>query len=105
MPDLLVDDPYTLRETVRLPLAEPDQIGRVLDAARAAARPWARTPIAERVALCLRAVDALESEQEAIAGDITRMMGKPLRQAANEVLGMGKRARHMAQIAEAALAD
>src|SRR4051812_44618717 len=95
MADLLVDDPYTLAETVRLPLADEPEVGRMLDAARAAARAWAQSPIAERVALCLRAVEAMEADKEAIAADITRMMGKPLKQARGEVGGMAKRARYM----------
>src|SRR4051812_16491453 len=105
MADLIVDNPFSLAEAVRLPLADAAAVDRTLDAARAAARGWARTPIPERVALCLRAVEAMEADREAIAADITRLMGKPLRQARNEVGGMAKRARYMAEIAEASLAD
>jgi acyl-CoA reductase-like NAD-dependent aldehyde dehydrogenase len=105
MADLLVDDPYTLAETVRLPLAGEAEAGRALDAARAAARLWAHSPIAERMALCLRAMEIMEAEKEEIAADITRMMGKPLKQARGEVGGMAKRARYMVSIAEASLAD
>lgn len=105
MADLLVDDPFTLAETVRLPLADEAAAGHALDAARAAARSWAVSPIAERVALCLRAVENMEAEKETIAADITRMMGKPLKQARGEVGGMAKRARYMIEIAEASLTD
>lgn len=105
MSELIVDDPYTLGEAVRLPLADGPAVDCVLDTARAAARAWARSALADRVALCLRAVDAMEANKEAIAADITRMMGKPLRQARGEVGGMAKRARYMASIAEASLAD
>ena len=105
MADLLVDDPYSLTEATRVPLADGAAVDRTLDAARAAARSWARSPVDERVALCLRAVDAMEAAREAIATDITHMMGKPLRQARNEVGGMAKRARYLAGIAAEALAD
>ncbi|MFS8065617.1 MAG: aldehyde dehydrogenase family protein [Byssovorax sp.] len=105
MADLLVDDPYTLAETVRLPLAGDPEVRRALDAARTAGRAWGHSPIAERVALCLRAVEAMEADKEDIAADITRMMGKPLKQARNEVGGMVKRARYMISIAEDSLAD
>jgi acyl-CoA reductase-like NAD-dependent aldehyde dehydrogenase len=47
----------------------------------------------------------MEEAADTIAADITRMMGKPLRQSRNEIAGMAKRARHMASIAEASLAD
>jgi acyl-CoA reductase-like NAD-dependent aldehyde dehydrogenase len=105
MTELLVDDPFTLAEAVRLPLAGGPAVDRTLDAARKTAGAWARSPLGERMALCLRAVDAMEAEKEAIAADITRMMGKPLRQARNELGGMAKRARFMVSIAETSLAD
>jgi len=105
MADLVVDNPYTLEEAVRLPLADDAYVDRVLDTAKEAAKGWTSSPISERVDLCLRAVEAMEKSADAIAADITRMMGKPLRQAKNEVGGMVKRARHMAQIAEQSLAD
>lgn len=105
MADLTVDNPYTLEESARRPLADGPAVDRVLDSARVAARAWADSPIAERAALCLRAVEQMEAAREDIAADITRMMGKPLRQARNEVGGMAKRARYMTSIAEQALAD
>ncbi len=104
MIELAVDDPYTLTEAARVPLAEGIDVDRVLDQARAAARAWADSPIGDRVALCLRAVEIMEGDRDAIAADITRMMGKPLKQARGEVGGMAKRARHMAEIAERSLA-
>jgi acyl-CoA reductase-like NAD-dependent aldehyde dehydrogenase len=105
MADLIVDDPYLLTEAVRVPLADAALVDRTLDAARAAARGWARSPVADRIALCLRAVDAMEAARDAVAADVTRMMGKPLAQSRGEVSGMAKRARTMASLAEAALAD
>jgi acyl-CoA reductase-like NAD-dependent aldehyde dehydrogenase len=105
MPDLVVDNPFTFEESARLPLADGAAVGRVLDGARAAARGWARTPLPDRAAVCLRAVEAMEGAAEAIAADITRMMGKPIRQARNEVGGMAKRARYMIAAAEPSLAD
>ncbi len=105
MADLLVDDPYTLAEAARVPLAGSAEVDRILDAATGAARAWARSGIDERVAVCLRAVEGMETSRDAIAADVTRMMGKPLAQARGEVSGMAKRARSMASIAGSALAD
>ncbi|HSN98745.1 MAG TPA: aldehyde dehydrogenase family protein [Candidatus Nanopelagicales bacterium] len=105
MSELVIDNPYTLEQVVRLPLAEGPEVDRVLDAAVAASRAWAGTPLPERAALCSRAVEQMEAQAEAIAADITRMMGKPLRQARGEVAGMAKRARYMISIAEASLVD
>ncbi|MEZ4302427.1 MAG: aldehyde dehydrogenase family protein, partial [Polyangiaceae bacterium] len=80
-------------------------VDRILEAATRAARSWGRTSLGERAALCARAVEEMEAKREDIAADITRMMGKPLRQARNELGGMVKRARYMIEIAESALAD
>ncbi|UQA56663.1 aldehyde dehydrogenase family protein [Polyangium aurulentum] len=103
--ELVVDNPYTLDVATRRPLAEAADVDRVLDAARAAARRYAETTVKDRVALCLAVVERMEAHAETIAADISRMMGKPLKQARGEVGGMAKRARYMASIAEATLAD
>jgi acyl-CoA reductase-like NAD-dependent aldehyde dehydrogenase len=103
--ELVVDNPYTLDVATRRPLAEAADVDRVLDAARFAARGYAETPVKDRIALCLAVVGRMEAHAETIAADISHMMGKPLKQARGEVAGMAKRARYMASIAEAALAD
>lgn len=102
---LRVDNPYTLDLACEVPLADEARVDAVLDAARAAARAFRHSTVAERVALCTRALDAMIADKETIARDITRTMGKPLSQARGEVDGMAGRARHMIAIAEEHLAD
>jgi acyl-CoA reductase-like NAD-dependent aldehyde dehydrogenase len=102
---LVVDNPFTGEPACEVPLADSRAAGTVLDAAQKAAKAWRNSPLSERIALCERAVVALESKAESIAADITRMMGKPLSQARGEVKTTAVRARHMMSIAEAALAD
>jgi acyl-CoA reductase-like NAD-dependent aldehyde dehydrogenase len=102
---LVVDNPFTLTAACSVPLADEEAIGRTLERAVGAARSASEVPIRERVALCERAVQAMISEKESIARDVTAMMGKPLGQARNEVDGMVSRARYMASIAEEALSD
>jgi acyl-CoA reductase-like NAD-dependent aldehyde dehydrogenase len=102
---LVVDDPYTLETACSVELASDGVVNETLDRARSAARAARETAVAERVALCLRATEAMLARADEIAADITRMMGKPLRQARNEVEGMAMRARYMAGIAEEGLAD
>jgi acyl-CoA reductase-like NAD-dependent aldehyde dehydrogenase len=102
---LSVDDPYSLEQACSVPLADERQVSAVLDRARAAARALRTTPLAERMAWCEAATVWMEQQAEAIAADISRMMGKPLAQARNEVGGMAGRARHMIAIAEPSLAD
>ena len=105
MPTLTVDNPYTLETACTVELADEAAVDATLDRAVAASRAAAQTTIAARKELCERAVQAMEGKAEAIAADISRMMGKPLSQALGEVRGMAGRSRHMISIAEASLAD
>jgi acyl-CoA reductase-like NAD-dependent aldehyde dehydrogenase len=103
--DLVVDDPFTGEPACTVALADEAVVSATLERARAAARAWRSVALPERIAVCERAVSALESDAAAIAADITRMMGKPLGQARGEVKTCAARARHMIAIAESALAD
>jgi acyl-CoA reductase-like NAD-dependent aldehyde dehydrogenase len=105
MPNFIVDNPFTGDAACNIELADEGAVNRVLDRAREGARAARAMPLPERKALCERAVAAMEARADEIAADITRMMGKPLSQAKNEVKGMAGRARHMISIAEASLAD
>ncbi len=105
MSELVVDDPYTGGEAARVPYLRGDDVDAALERARTSAREIAALPVAERVALCLRAVEAMEREVEPIAQEISRQMGKPVTQARGEMGGMAGRARHMCSIAPASLAD
>jgi acyl-CoA reductase-like NAD-dependent aldehyde dehydrogenase len=105
MTTLAIDDPYTLETACTVTLADEAAIGAVLDRARAAQRAFKATAIADRIRLCEGAVAAMEAGHARIADEISRMMGKPVSQAENEVRGMASRARHMMSIAEASLAD
>ncbi|MCA9623830.1 MAG: aldehyde dehydrogenase family protein, partial [Myxococcales bacterium] len=105
MAELTIDNPFTGEIAARRPLADGPAIEQLLDRARAASDAFRRTSVAERAALCTAAIDQMMAAEEAIAADITAMMGKPLRQSRNEVKGMEGRARHMIAIAEEALRD
>ena len=100
-----IDNPFTGERAARVDHADFNEAGVVLDRARAAARAWREVPVTERIALCEKAIVAMEARAKELATDITAMMGKPLGQALGEVKGMAGRARYMMSIAEAALAD
>jgi acyl-CoA reductase-like NAD-dependent aldehyde dehydrogenase len=102
---LTVDNPYTGDTACSVALADDTRVSSVLESARSAARAWKTSTLAERKALCERAIAAMEAAQDDIAKDITQMMGKPLGQAKGEVRGMAERGRHMISIADASLAD
>jgi len=105
MTDLITDDPFTGEVACKVTLADEQAVNAVLDRAQRAARTWRASGAAERIALCERAVAAMETHADAVSGDITRTMGKPLAQSRAEVRTMAARARHMMSIAETSLAD
>ncbi len=85
---------YVERQT-----ATSDEIQQALSASVAAQKIWKNTPIAERQALCSKAVDAFVARKQEIAEEITWQMGRPIAQAPGEVAGFEERARHMIEIA------
>jgi acyl-CoA reductase-like NAD-dependent aldehyde dehydrogenase len=91
---------YVERET-----ASVEAIQQALAASATAQQQWKNTPIAERQAICSKAVDAFVSHQAEIAEELTWQMGRPISQAPGEVAGFEERARHMIAIAADALAD
>jgi acyl-CoA reductase-like NAD-dependent aldehyde dehydrogenase len=104
MNKLSVDDPFTGELACEVPLADWPEIERVLDRAREGARLAESLPLAERKALVERAVVRMEAKSDAIAPAISRMMGKPLAQAAGELRTLASRARTMIELAERGLA-
>ncbi len=85
--------------------ATGEQIQQVVSTSAAAQKSWRNTPIAERQALCSKAVDAFVAARDEIAAELTWQMGRPISQAPGEVAGFEERARHMIAIADSALAD
>jgi len=81
------------------------QIGAALERARAEQLSWRRVPLAERRAIIERFCGEFERRAAEVAGELTWQMGRPSRFAASEVRGTLERARHMAGIAAAALAE
>jgi acyl-CoA reductase-like NAD-dependent aldehyde dehydrogenase len=86
-------------------LAGDRQIEEALVAARRAQVQWRRVPLAERVAMVLRFVDAFEAMRDDVAHGITVQMGRPIRHSPGEVRGLAERARYMAGVAAESLAD
>ncbi len=85
--------------------ANAEQIQQTLSAAVKAQKQWKNTPIAQRQAICSKAVDAFVARKAEIAEELTWQMGRPISQAPGEVGGFEERARHMIEIADSALAD
>jgi len=102
---LAVDDPFTGEVACTVALIADAELDGPLDRAAQAAGTWRSSAVPDRVALCERAMQRMAERTDAIALDITRMMGKPIAQARGEVKTMAARARSMMAMAESALAD
>jgi acyl-CoA reductase-like NAD-dependent aldehyde dehydrogenase len=72
--------------------------------ARAAQKGWAARPLSERIALVLKAVEAVGAMNDEIVPELAHQMGRPVRYG-GEFKGFNERATYMAEIAEAALAS
>ncbi|MBL4849720.1 MAG: aldehyde dehydrogenase family protein [Planctomycetes bacterium] len=101
---VVVRNPYD--ESVVCELAS-DHASRdeILTGLVAAQQAWRQVPLAERVAAIESALELFRTEREAIARDVTRQMGKPIREALGEVDTCLTRGRHMLSIAVASLQD
>ena len=104
MDHLTVDDPATGETACKLPLASAEEAHECARRARRAARAFAETTIDERIELCERFISVLGESTEAIALDITRQMGKPIREARAEVATTVERTRAAIELAPQVLA-
>ena len=87
-------------------LATERDIDATLENALRAQREWKRVPLQERMAICGRMVDWMVARTDEIATELTWQMGRPVSQTPFEIRrGFQERARHMTEIAPAALAD
>ncbi len=87
-----------------MPIASQRQVEETFAAARAAQAAWRKRPIAERAAICNRAVDAMLAMREEIVPELAWQMGRPVRFGGGELNGLEERARYMIDIAAEALA-
>jgi acyl-CoA reductase-like NAD-dependent aldehyde dehydrogenase len=81
------------------------ELAAIVARAQEAQRAWARMPVEERVRVVSQMVPAFRAMADTVALEITRQMGKPLREARNEIHTMIDRAETMCRLAPGALAD
>ncbi|NVK33649.1 MAG: aldehyde dehydrogenase family protein [Rhodobacteraceae bacterium] len=79
-------------------------VAAVVSNARTAQQSWSKVPLDERIAYCLKALDALKEMNDEIVPELAWQMGRPIR-FGGEYGGVDERTRYMAGIAEEALAD
>jgi acyl-CoA reductase-like NAD-dependent aldehyde dehydrogenase len=87
-------------------LASGGHIENALEKAVAAQRAWKSIRVSERVQICRRMTSWCVERAEELAKELTWQMGRPLAHSPFELRrGFAERANHMADIAEATLAD
>ena len=90
-PQLETIDPSTGRQTWTSNESTAEDVGRAVQAARAAFEDWALTPLERRIAVCQRFRDLLKEHNEALAAIIAEEVGKPLWEARTEVTTMANK--------------
>lgn len=83
----------------------PEQVQKIIDQSHAAFSIWSTTPIAQRKALILKAIEILLARKEEFGKLISLEMGKPLKEAISEVEKCALGGRYYAENSEAILAD
>jgi acyl-CoA reductase-like NAD-dependent aldehyde dehydrogenase len=87
-------------------LADAVAVENALNAAVNAQKSWRKTSLAERAAICQKAVEYFLDNADQIGLELTWQMGRPIRYTANEIRkGFQERAKYMISVAETALAD
>ena len=90
---------------VERPLATDAELQQTLERARKAQAQWKRVALGERIDIVNRFVEAFVARKARIAEEISWQMGRPISQSPGEVRGFEERARYMASIATASLAE
>jgi len=67
-------------------------------------KEWKQVPLEQRIEVCENFLKAVDANRLQIATDITGQMGKPLKQALNEINGVEERTRAMINLAPSVLA-
>ncbi|KZM51953.1 aldehyde dehydrogenase family protein [Labrenzia sp. OB1] len=86
------------------PALDGTAVEKVVSAARTAQPGWAALPIAERVAYCEKALEALKSMNDEVVQELAWQMGRPTRYG-GELGGTIERTEYCARTAAEALAD
>lgn len=101
---LRIDDPYTLETIYEEPLATWEDVERAMETAHAAHLAFKTVPLADRIAVVNRFIDAFAARRDTFAAEVAQQMGKPVKQAQGEIDTMFDRCRTMCRLAEAGLA-
>ncbi|MBM3726158.1 MAG: aldehyde dehydrogenase family protein [Acidobacteria bacterium] len=98
--------PVDGRVAVERQLASPAAIDAALAQAVTAQKDWRRTPLTQRIGICLRFLEAMEARADELGESLAWQMGRPIRYGPMEIRrGFAERGRFMLDAAPRALAD
>ncbi|MEK7702889.1 MAG: aldehyde dehydrogenase family protein [Nitrospirota bacterium] len=100
---LQVISPYTQKKVCSLEWDSKAELEQKIANATDAYQHWCKTPIRHRIALVKKGLSYFCKNADQIAREITLQMGKPIRQAQNEVKTFFERAEYMLSIGEETL--
>ncbi len=89
---------------VERPLADVEQVKSAITQAQQVQKAWSNVSLAQRKAICTRAIEAFEANKDKIAEELCWQMGRPIRFAAGEVASFADRGRYLISIADEVLA-
>jgi acyl-CoA reductase-like NAD-dependent aldehyde dehydrogenase len=100
---LKVINPYDQKPLCELPWDNDERLEKKIIAAGEVYAGWHRMALEERAIQVRRGLERFRNASETVARDLSKQMGKPIRQARNEVKGFFERAEYMLSIAKEAL--
>ncbi len=103
MSEIVCVSPIDGREVARRTTATPTEIEGALATARSAQAAWAKVPLAERIAVMGRFLEAMRAANPEIVPELARQMGRPVRYG-GELRSFEERVLNMCEIAPEALA-
>jgi len=95
-----VKNPATKEVIDTVPFASAEEVEEALQAAHAAKRGWARTPLWKRYDIMCRASDLIRADKERLAALLSREVGKPIRQSFAEIETVARLLRGFAEQAK-----
>jgi acyl-CoA reductase-like NAD-dependent aldehyde dehydrogenase len=102
---LKLTNPATGETFKSLPFHYLEEAESKLRSAGKVHKKWKQTSISKRIGIIENAMDYFRNNSESIARDITMQMGKPIKEARNEVRGMIHRSETLCGLAGDALSD
>lgn len=85
-------------------MSTPGEVDAIVAAAKKAQTGWANLPLADRLSVCQKFVEAIQARKAELAEELTWQMGRPISYAPKEIDRMAERAHRMIELAETGLA-